>query len=166
MRYLIALVLAAVLVACGLFVYAGGLPGPAIEIAKPAKYVGQSTPLEVVVTAPGAKLSNLQVVFEQGGKQTPLVSLAQPASGEIKQEGADRVRVTKTIGRDTVPDLKSGPAKILVTAERPVMYGMRKVQSSASRDVQVRLEKPVVGVLSTKHYINLGGSEMVVYRAT
>ena len=70
------------------------------------------------MTAPGAQLSNLQVVFEQNGKQTPLVSLAQPASGEIKQEGADRVRVTKTIGRDAIPDLKSGPAKILVTAER------------------------------------------------
>jgi hypothetical protein len=166
MRYLIGLVLAVALVACGLFVYAGGLPGPAIEIAKPTKYVGQSTPLEVAVTAPGAKLSNLQIIFEQNGKQTPLVSLAQPASGEIKQEGADRVRVTKTIGRDAIPDLKSGPAKILVTAERPVMFGMRKARSSASHDVQVRLEKPVIAVLSTKHYINLGGSEMVVYRAT
>ena len=166
MRYLLGLVLLVVLAAGGLFVYAGGLPGPAIEIAKPTKYVGQSTPLEVAVTAPGATLSNLQIVFEQNGKQTPLVSLAQPASGEIKQEGADRVRVTKTIGRDAIPDLKSGPAKILVTAERPVMYGMRKTRSSASHDVQVRLEKPVIAVLSTKHYINLGGSEMVVYRAT
>jgi len=166
MRYLLGLVLVVVLVAVGMFVYAGGLPGPAIEIAKPTKYVGQSTPLEVVVTAPGAKLSNLQVIFEQGGKQTPLVSLAQPASGEIKQDGADRVRVIKTIGRDAIPDLKSGPAKILVTAERPVMYGMRKTQSSASHDVVVRLEKPVVSVLSTKHYLNLGGSEVVIYRAT
>jgi len=166
MRYLLGLVLIVVLAAGGLFMYAGSLPGPAIEIAKPTKYVGQSTPLEVTVTAPAAKLSNLQIVFEQNGKQTPLVSLAQPASGEIKQEGTDRVRVTKTIGRDAIPDLKSGPAKILVTAERPVMYGMRKAQSSASHDVQVRLEKPVIAVLSTKHYINLGGSEMVVYRAT
>src|SRR5262249_30982715 len=35
-----------------------------------------------------------------------------------------------------------------------------------SHDVQVRLEKPQIAVVSTKHYINLGGSEMVVYRAT
>src|SRR6185295_10726627 len=46
------------------------------------------------------------------------------------------------------------------------LRGMRKVQSSASHDVQVRLEKPMIAVISTKHYINLGGSEMVVYRAT
>ena len=32
--------------------------------------------------------------------------------------------------------------------------------------MQVRLERPQVAVLSTKHYVNLGGSEMVVYRAT
>jgi murein DD-endopeptidase MepM/ murein hydrolase activator NlpD len=43
---------------------------------------------------------------------------------------------------------------------------MRKTSSAAARDVQVRLERPQIAVLSTKHYINLGGSEMVVYRAT
>jgi murein DD-endopeptidase MepM/ murein hydrolase activator NlpD len=166
MRYLIGLVLAAALVGCGLFVYAGGLPGPAIEFAKPVKYVGQATPLEVSVTAPGARLSALQIAFEQNGKQTPFFSLAKAGAAEIKQEGTDRVRVTQIIGREAIPDLKSGPARIIVTAERPVLYGLRKAHASASHDVQVRLERPTIAVLSTKHYINLGGSEMVVYRAT
>ncbi len=166
MRFLLGLILVVALIAGGLFVYAGGLPGPAIEIARPTKYVGQATPLEVAVTAPGARLSALHIAFEQNGKQTPLVSLTQPASAEIKQEGTDRVRITRTIGRDLVPDLKSGPARIVVTAERPVLFGLRKAKSTASRDVQVRLEKPVIAVISTKHYVNLGGSEMVVYRAT
>ncbi len=35
-----------------------------------------------------------------------------------------------------------------------------------SRSVTIRLEKPRVSVVSSKHYINLGGSEMIVYRAT
>ena len=166
MRYLLGLLLIVALVAGGAFVYAGRLPGPAIEITKPVKYVGQSAPVEVAVTAPGAKLTRLEVVFEQNGKQTPIASLAQPASAEIKQDGPDKVRVTRTISREQIPDLKTGPAKIIVTAERPVLRGMRKVQSSASHDVQVRLEKPMIAVISTKHYINLGGSEMVVYRAT
>jgi len=166
MRYLLGLLLIVALAAGGAFVYAGRLPGPAIEITKPVKYVGQSAPVEVAVTAPGANLTRLEVVFEQNGKQTPIASLAQPASAEIKQDGADKVRVTRTISREQIPDLKSGPAKIIVTAERPVLRGMRKVQSTASHDVQVRLEKPMIAVISTKHYINLGGSEMVVYRAT
>jgi murein DD-endopeptidase MepM/ murein hydrolase activator NlpD len=165
MRYLLGLLLLVALVAGGAFVYAGRMAGPAIEIAKPTKYVGQTGALEVAITAPGAKLSSLQITFEQNGKQTPLVSLAQPANAEIKQDGADRVRVTRAIGRDVIPDLKSGPARIVVTAERPVLYGLRKTQSTASHDVTVRLEKPTIAVLSTKHYINLGGSEMVIYRA-
>src|SRR5262249_50566256 len=74
--------------------------------------------------------------------------------------------VTATIIRDTVPDLQSGAGRIVVTAVRPVLYGLRTVQSTASHDVQVRLERPQIAVISTKHYINLGGSEMIVYRAT
>src|SRR6478672_11896500 len=159
MRYLLGLLLVLLLAAGGAYVYAGRLPGPTIEITKPVKYVGQSAPLEVAVTAPGAKLTGLTIVFEQNGKQTPLASLAQPASAEFKQDGPDRVRITRTIGREQIPDLKSGPARIVVTAERQVMRGLRKTQSTASHDVQVRLEKPMISVLSTKHYINLGGSE-------
>src|SRR6185295_16018579 len=32
--------------------------------------------------------------------------------------------------------------------------------------IRVQLEPPMVSVVSTHHYVNLGGSEMVVYRAT
>jgi murein DD-endopeptidase MepM/ murein hydrolase activator NlpD len=166
MRYVLGFVLVVALVAGGVYVYAGRLAGPTIEIAKPTKYVGQTGTVEVAVTAPAAKLTSLQIAFEQNGKQTTLVSLAQPGKADIKQDGADTVRITRTIERGAIPDLKSGPARIVVTAERPVLYGLRKTQSAASRDVTVRLEPPTVGVISTKHYINLGGSEMVVYRAT
>src|SRR5688500_3071035 len=167
MRYLLGLLLLAALVAGGAYIYAGSLPGPAIEIVKPEKFVGQSTTVEVAISAPGAQwVGDFQVSFEQNGKQTPLASFAQPATAEIKPDGPGRVRVTRTFGRDTIPDLKTGPAKIVVTAERPVLYGMRKATATATRDVQVRLERPQIAVLSTKHYINLGGSEVVIYKAT
>jgi murein DD-endopeptidase MepM/ murein hydrolase activator NlpD len=167
MRYLIGFVVAVALIVGGVLMYAGRLPGPAIEIVKPAKYVGQTTTVEVTLSAPGARYTgDFHVAFEQNGKQTPLVSFAQLGTAEVKQDGPDRVRITRTFGRDAIPDLKSGPARIVVTAERPVLFGIRKTKSTASRDVQVRLEKPTIAVLSTKHYINLGGSEMVVYRAT
>ncbi|HEY2432571.1 MAG TPA: M23 family metallopeptidase [Vicinamibacterales bacterium] len=166
MRYLLGLLLIVLLVAGGLFAYAGRLPGPAIQIDKPTKYVGQTGTVDVAITAPQARITSIQVAFEQNGKQTPLVSLAQPGTAEIKQEAPDRVRITRAIGRDAIPDLKSGPARIVVTAERPVLFGLRKAKSTATRDVTVRLEKPTIAVLSTKHYVNLGGSEVLVYRAT
>ena len=148
--------------------YAGRLPGPAIEIAQAGEIRRPDDDGRGDADgARGALYGRLhRSRSSRTGKQTPLVSFAQPGTAEIKQDGPDRVRVTRTFGRNTIPDLKSGPARILVTAERPVLYGMRKTKSTASRDVQVRLEKPTIAVLSTKHYINLGGSEMVVYRAT
>ncbi|MGH9408452.1 MAG: M23 family metallopeptidase [Vicinamibacterales bacterium] len=167
MRVFLAFIVAIVLVAAGVFVYAGHLPGPSIVINQPTKFVGQSTPVDVVVTAPAAKLTALRVVFEQNQKATPLFSLDRPeASSSAKQEGSNSVHVTATAGRATVPDIKSGPARISVTAERVVLFGLRKVSTTATRDVEVRLERPQISVISTKHYINLGGSEMIVYRVT
>ena len=140
---------------------------PAITIEKPAKFVGTATPLEVVITAPDAPaMKPLRVALEQNGKQTELFSLEQPGKAQIKQEGADKVRITHEIGKQTIPDLQSGAARILVTAGRPVLRGIRTVQSTVTLDVQVRLERPRVSVVSTHHYVNLGGSEVVVYRAT
>ena len=59
------------------------------------------------------------------------------------------------------PTSSPAPARIIVTAARPVLRGIRTVESTATRDVQVRLERPRVSVVSTHHYINLGGTEMV-----
>ena len=72
----------------------------------------------------------------------------------------------RPVGKTAIPDLQSGPARIVVRASRPVLYGLRDVESTTTRDVQVRLEPPRVAVLSTFHYVNHGGSEFVVYRAT
>jgi murein DD-endopeptidase MepM/ murein hydrolase activator NlpD len=167
MKYLVGLLLILALAAGGAYVYAGRMPPPAITIEKPDKFVGAATPLEVAISAPDAQaMKPVRVVFEQNGKQTTLFSLDEPGKAQIKQEGTDTLRITHEIGKQTVPDLQGGAARILVTAGRPVMRGIRTVESSASRDVQVRLERPRVAVVSTHHYVNLGGSEMIVYRAT
>jgi murein DD-endopeptidase MepM/ murein hydrolase activator NlpD len=166
MRYLLGLILILVLAAGGAYVVAGRAAGPSIDIGKPAKFVGTSTPLEVSFGAPEAKLSSARVVFEQGGKQTPLYTLENAAGATVKMDGPDKLVVSRDIGKQAIPDLKSGPARILVTASRKVFRGIRTVESTATRDVQVRLERPSISVVSSKHYVNLGGSEMVVYRAT
>ena len=54
----------------------------------------------------------------------------------------------------------------MVTASRPVLFGLRTASSSATRDVRVRLDPPRVAVVSIHHFINLGGAEFVVLRAS
>jgi murein DD-endopeptidase MepM/ murein hydrolase activator NlpD len=167
MKYLVGLILILLVAAGGAYLVAGRMTPPAIAIEKPEKYVGTATPLEVKITAPHAPaMKPLRVVLEQNGKQTTLFSLDEPGKAQIKQEGTDTVRITHEIGKQSIPDLQSGAAKIIVTAGRPVMRGIRTVESTATRDVQVRLERPRVSVISSHHYINLGGTEMVVYRVT
>jgi murein DD-endopeptidase MepM/ murein hydrolase activator NlpD len=170
MRFLIRasffLIAVALLTAGGAYLYAGRLPGAAIDITKPDKFVGASTPLEVAVTAPGGTVSALQVVFEQNGKQTTIYTQGAGSSGAAPQVSGDKILVTRELGKQTVPDIKSGPARIIVTTGRPVLRGIRTVQSSAAKDVQVRLERPRVSVVSTHHYVNQGGTEMVLYRVS
>ena len=48
----------------------------------------------------------------------------------------------RPIGKQAIPDLQAGPARIVVRASRPVLYGLRQAESTATRDVQVRLEPP------------------------
>jgi Peptidase family M23 len=167
MKYLVGLVLLLLVAAGGAWVVAGRMTPPSIAIEKPEKFVGASTPLQITITAPDAPaMKPIRIAFEQNGKQTPLFSLEEPGKAQIAQEGTDKVRITHEIGKEAVPDLQSGAARIIVTAGRPVLRGMRTLESTATHDVQVRLERPRVSVVSTHHYVNLGGTEFVVYRAT
>jgi len=163
MRILIVIVIVLAIVATAGFVAAGRGAGPVIQIVSPEKFVGISTPLDVVITAPAGKLAKLSIAFEQNGGSTPLVS--EPPSSPSSND-AQGVHVTKAINRESVPSLKSGSARIVITASRTALFGLRAIESTTSRDVTVRLDMPAVSVISTKHYINLGGSEMIVYRAT
>ena len=166
MRFLMGLLLILILAAGGVFVYAGRLPGPTIEIGKPEKFVGASTPLEVKVQAPGAQVESLDIVLEQGGKQLPVFTMADQKGAQVRQDGADRLVVTRDIGKNALAELQSGAARIVVTTSRKVVYGIRTVASSTAKDVTVRLERPRISVMSTHHFVNHGGSEVVVYRAT
>jgi murein DD-endopeptidase MepM/ murein hydrolase activator NlpD len=152
----------------GAYVYAGTQPGPAIELRAPEKYVGQSTPLEFSVETPDGRFTKIDAVLEQQGERTPVFSTdptQQPAS-EVKQESSNRIYVMRQIGKQSLPNLKQGPAKLTVTASRPVVFGIRTAETTVTRDLEVRLDPPRVGVLSLHHFVNHGGPEFVVFRAT
>jgi murein DD-endopeptidase MepM/ murein hydrolase activator NlpD len=84
----------------------------------------------------------------------------------VTQPDPTHTKITRPIGKQSVPELQSGAARIVVTATRPSFLKLRQLTSTATKDFQVRLEPPRIAVLSTKHYVNHGGSEFVVYKAT
>ena len=170
MRFFLFLVVLAAVGAGGAWFWAGRLEGPAIEIRQPGGYIGQASTFEMALQAPRGEFTRVDVTLEQGGKSYPVFSakkeelVLDPASP--RPAPAAQFFVSRPIGKRAIPELKAGPARIVVRAARPVLYGYREAESTATRDVQVRLDPPRVAVLSTFHFVNHGGSEFAVFRAT
>jgi murein DD-endopeptidase MepM/ murein hydrolase activator NlpD len=148
--------------AAALWVNAGQAEGPAIEIAGPG-IIGQTGEIAVKVTAPGGTLTGLAVTLVQGETTTPIFDLTAETAATLTTAG-DEVSFTRPAGKRTLPELKAGDAQVNVTAVRPVLFGLRQATTTATRTLEVRLTPPQLAVLSQFHYINHGGSEMVVYR--
>ena len=110
--------------------------------------------------------NQLTVEVQQKGRAIQLFGLDPTTADMLKSDGPDRVRLTRPIGKESVPELEAGTVTLIVTASRPVLRGLRTVSARTTRDIAVRLDPPRISVMSTHHYINLGASEMVVYRVT
>jgi murein DD-endopeptidase MepM/ murein hydrolase activator NlpD len=166
MRWLLALLILIALACTGAYVVAGRGAPPQLTIGKPDRFVGQAGSLDVTAEAPNAQLTALTITLEQNGRSIPLFTLDGPQTASVTRVDATHVRVTRALGKQSVPELQSGAARVVVTATRPSFLKLRQLTSTASKDFQVRLEPPRIAVLSTHHYVNHGGSEMVVYKAT
>ena len=153
---LLALILIAITCAGAMWYMAGSEDGPAITIHSPEKYVGRSTRLAVSI-ASESELAGTSISVEQNGKAVPLADL------KMETPAAGQVNASATIGRD---GLVNGPAMLVVDASRKVLYGLRTVNSRVTRSLEVRLDPPRVAVVSIHHFINLGGAEFVVLKAT
>src|SRR5688500_958075 len=114
---------------------AGNADGPAITINQPS-IIGQGGTLDVTIDAPAAELSAVSIQIEQKGRMFPVLDVVSPRGDGFVIEG-DRVRVTRPVGKKTLPELESGRATVKVRASRPVLRGLRRVSSEASREAQV-----------------------------
>jgi murein DD-endopeptidase MepM/ murein hydrolase activator NlpD len=167
-RALLAILAIALLGAAAAWFLAGREAGPAIEVKSPARFIGQAGSLEVFVDAPAGRLTRMTAVVSQGGKDMPVFALDDSAGSadDVKQASADRLWVIRPLGKRAQPELVSGPATLTITAARPVLFGLREAVSTVTREVTVRLEPPRVAIVSLHHFLNLGGSEFVVLRAS
>src|ERR1700730_4320572 len=87
MRWFAGLLLLLLVAFGGLYVAAGRSAPPQITIAKPDRFVGQASALDVTAETPGARFTALTIAVEQNGKTIPLFSL-DPAPGKAGATGA------------------------------------------------------------------------------
>ena len=165
-KFFTVVTLLGLIVFVGAWFWAGRAEGPLIELGQPERFIGQVTSLDLMVESPDGQFARVEVTLEQGDRSHPVFTLTQPTGATVRQETAERIYIIRPIGKQDLPDLQPGPARIVVRAARPVLYGLREAESQLARDVEIRLEPPRVEVRSTLHYVNHGGAEFVVYRAT
>ena len=144
---------------------AGAAAGPEIDIRQPVRFVGRTAVFEATVDSPDGRLTALDAFIEQDGPH-PLFALDDAAGTETRQESATRLRLVRRFDRESHPELRAGPATVVVRATRPVLFGLREASSEAAVEVEVRLDPPRLAPLSRFHYVNHGGAEFIVYRVS
>jgi murein DD-endopeptidase MepM/ murein hydrolase activator NlpD len=167
LRILLVLALVAGLVVGGAYLVAGRASGPALQVVQPSRAIGASGGLEIAVETPAGALSRLSAELQQEDRRVELFTLeSMPPEANLTQEAENRLRATRSYTRRELAGIQPGPVRLVVTASRPVMFGLRTTTTTVTQDLQARFDPPRISVLSTHHYINHGGSEMVVYRVT
>ena len=153
MRALFFLVLAVVLIAFGVWL-AGARPQ--ITLAKPLKTVGKATLVEVRVSGRNG-VRHFRARLEQGGRG--FVAFEQWDGGPRWKVWRRRTpaRAYRFVAG---PQLEPGPARLVLEAQSDDWRGSTTVSAI---DFTVRTEPPPLSVDTAQHYINQGGSEMVVF---
>jgi murein DD-endopeptidase MepM/ murein hydrolase activator NlpD len=166
MRKVLAVLVLLLLIAGGVWFMAGRQAGPTLTFTKPGPLIGQSGELELRIDPHGSPLQTLTIALEQDGARTPVFTLPGDEQSKLIQQPDGSMILQRQVGKKALPALKAGTARFVATSSRKVLFGQREVSSEVSCRTEVRLTPPQVAVLSTHHFVNHGGSEMVVYRVT
>ena len=131
-RAIVAAVAVAAVAAGGYaWVSAGQAAGPAIEIRQPVRFVGRTAVFEATVDSPDGQLTALDAFIEQDGAHR-LFGLGDAGDTETRQETATRLRLIRRFDRESHPELRAGPATVVVRATRPVLFGLRESSSETA----------------------------------
>jgi murein DD-endopeptidase MepM/ murein hydrolase activator NlpD len=161
LRTLLVLALLVVLVALVATFYTGATPKVAVQSR--FKGIGQRTPIQIRIEDP-QRVSKVTVEVVQGQDVKKVAERELQAKSAWAFGGAQPVEMTVDVGRETVQGLRTGTAKVRVTAEREGTWLRRPAPAEAEIELPVRLAPPTLQIQSTFHYVRQGGCEAVVYR--
>lgn len=132
---------------------------PVVTVPGAPKVIGFQTPVKIhVENSHGTRWIVLGIT--QDGKTTESRVMQTKEQTIFPNRNVPPVDVTVNVGKQTTPSLHDGKAKITVTA---TANDFRGKSASVTLDVDVMTEPPRVSTDGAQHYINQGGSEMVVF---
>ncbi|MGE5326351.1 MAG: hypothetical protein ACM3NO_04880, partial [Deltaproteobacteria bacterium] len=147
---------------------------PAIQLAGKVKGIGQSTTLQFDVSDPRHRVKSVKVELLQGDK-TFDVPTHETSFGEgpppwwkfWARAREYSMSVSAMANHNMIPGLQEGRATVHVTALND-SWGrfFRGGKNERVYEFPVRFRPPQVEVLTTQHYINQGGCDMVVFKVS
>jgi murein DD-endopeptidase MepM/ murein hydrolase activator NlpD len=166
LRTLLVLVAVVSIVVGAAWYTAGRAAGPDIRIISPVRALGRAGELDVLIETLDARLTRLEVVLDQLDRRTVLFASDGKHGDALRPAGPNRLRLLSPIVEREALQLEHGRADLIVTAVRPVLFGLRHATATVRHPLDVRLRPPNVNVLSTHHHVSVGGSEAVVYEVS
>ena len=134
--------------------------GTQIAVNPPVTVIGMETPVRIELrNAHGIR--EVDVAVEQNGKRYTAFHQSKPAHRFTFFAERNGVRdLVAPVGKKQVPALVDGKARLLVSATSNDLRGQ---VDTKSLDVDVVTAPPAVATDSEQHYINQGGTELVVF---
>lgn len=159
------LVLVVIFVALGIKVMSR--QGPGIILNKPPKGLGIKTELVVEARDEKHNVKELAVEVIQGGQvlhQDRMISSARPRRWWRPGGAPSTAQWTVPVGREVTPGLKEGRATVRIMALND-SWGrfFRGGRTEVVLELPVHFQPPQLGVLTSQHYINQGGCDMVLF---
>ncbi len=141
---------------------------PVIQIQGEVKGLGMSTPVTFEVRDARHHLKQIQVEVVQGGQTFVVLASKLPTPAWWKfwsRAGTKQTTLTARAGRREIPNLQEGRATLVIAANND-SWGrfFRGGHAEIRRDLPVRFVPPQVEVLTTQHYVNQGGCDMVLFK--
>jgi len=143
---------------------------PAIQLQGDIKGIGLSTPVNFAVRDARHNLRHVLVEVRQADKSFVLLDRPLPTPSWWKfwsRVGKRGAEVHIHAGRQEIPELQEGRATLVFVATND-SWGrfFRGGRAETSIEVPVRFAPPSIEVLTTQHYINQGGCDMVLFKVS
>lgn len=144
--------------------------GPSLVLDNQPRGLGQSTHLTIEARDRRHNVRRITVEVSQNGHslyQTKTASDASPVRWWKWSKAESVVDWTAALNRRLIPGLAEGSATIQIAAVND-SWGrfFRGGESRVSLTLPVRFTAPQIGVITTQHYINQGGCDMVVFNVS
>ena len=138
---------------------------PTATLRQPIHYIGRSAEIALDVADRGTGLASVEVAIQAGGTRYLLVSETYPATS-WRGTGLHEKSFTLPVApRDA--KMPEGAATLQVAARDGSWRNYFSTPPpTLVQSIEIDYTPPTIEVLTTQHYMRLGGSDVVVYKAS